>query len=114
MEECQQSYSPGDQWLDRIHSSPPLAQVEALAEQVGALKFKDSVGYAKRNVSKLLAAIAKLAFEVIPQDPSRLRYSLPRIRLAIAFCPVGPKDTRPRRVAKMTASRAAMEWSRLR
>lgn len=51
-----------------------LAQVEALAQQVGALKQKDPVGYVKKNATKRLAAITKLAFDVIPQDPTRPEY----------------------------------------
>jgi toxin YhaV len=51
-----------------------LAQVEALTQQVEALKQKDPVGYAKKNASKRLAAITKLAFDVIPQDPTRAEY----------------------------------------
>ncbi|AMO92746.1 toxin YhaV [Collimonas fungivorans] len=42
--------------------------------QVEALKQKDPAGYTKKNASKRLAAIAELAFEVIPQDPSRAEY----------------------------------------
>ena len=51
-----------------------MAQVEALAWQVKALKQKDPAGYIKKNATKRLAAIAKLAFDVIPQDPSRAEY----------------------------------------
>ena len=51
-----------------------LAQVEALTRQVEALKRKDPVGYTKKNASKRLAAIAKLAVEVIPLDPTRPEY----------------------------------------
>jgi len=51
-----------------------LAQIEALARQVEALRHRDPVGYTKKNASKRLAAIAKLAFEVIPQDPARPDY----------------------------------------
>ena len=51
-----------------------LAQIEALTQQVEALKRKDPAGYAKKNTSKRLAAIAKLAFEVIPLDPTRPEY----------------------------------------
>lgn len=51
-----------------------LAQVEALATQVEALKQKDPSGYLKKNASKRLAAITKLMFEVIPQDPARPEY----------------------------------------
>lgn len=51
-----------------------LAQLEALVEQVSALKQKHPVEYVKKNASKRLAAITKLAFEIIPQDPSRPEY----------------------------------------
>ena len=51
-----------------------LAQLEALAQQVEAFKQKDRVGYVKKNASKRLAAITKLAFDVIPQDPARAQY----------------------------------------
>lgn len=48
-----------------------LAQVEAFVQQVEVLKEKDPVGYVKKNANKRLAAVAKLAFDVIPQDPTR-------------------------------------------
>lgn len=48
-----------------------LAQVQELVQQVEAIKQKDPVGYKAKNASKRLAAIAKLAFDVIPQDPTR-------------------------------------------
>lgn len=51
-----------------------LTQVENLVRKVEELKQKDPVGYRKKNVSKRLAAIIKLAFEVIPQDPSKPEY----------------------------------------
>ncbi|MDZ4293046.1 MAG: type II toxin-antitoxin system YhaV family toxin [Hydrogenophaga sp.] len=51
-----------------------LAQLESITRQVEGLKQKDPVGFTKKNASKRLAAIAKLAFEVIPQDPSRAEY----------------------------------------
>ncbi|HWK61057.1 MAG TPA: type II toxin-antitoxin system YhaV family toxin [Eoetvoesiella sp.] len=51
-----------------------LAQLEALARQVELFKQKDPVGYTKKNASKRLAAILKLAFEAIPQDPGRPEY----------------------------------------
>lgn len=51
-----------------------LAQIEALAQQVEVLKQKDPIGYVRKNASKRLAAIAKLAFDVVPQDPARLEY----------------------------------------
>ncbi len=51
-----------------------LDQLEDLTRQVETLKQKDLAGYIKKNAAKRLAAIAKLAFEVIPQDPSRPEY----------------------------------------
>lgn len=51
-----------------------LTQINELARQVNALKQKDAVGYVKKNASKRLAAITKLAFDVIPQDPTRPDY----------------------------------------
>ena len=51
-----------------------LAQVDALARQVEKLKKKSPAGYTKKNAIKRLAAIQKLAFEVIPQDPARAEY----------------------------------------
>lgn len=51
-----------------------LAQLEALAGQVEALKLEDPVGYGKKNASKRLAAITKLTFDIIPQDPTRPEY----------------------------------------
>lgn len=50
------------------------AQIEALIRQVEVHKYKDPIGYVKKNASKRLAAIARLAFDVIPQDPSRAEY----------------------------------------
>jgi len=51
-----------------------LNQLEQLVSQVEHLKRKDPLGYAKKNASKRLTAILKLAFEVIPQDPTRAEY----------------------------------------
>jgi toxin YhaV len=51
-----------------------MAQVEALVEQVEALKKKEPTGYVKNNATKRLAAITRLAFDVIPQDPARAEY----------------------------------------
>ncbi|MDO8274438.1 MAG: type II toxin-antitoxin system YhaV family toxin [Serpentinimonas sp.] len=51
-----------------------LAQLEALAQQVEALKLQDPVGYVKKNATKRLAALTQLAFDVIPQDPTRTEY----------------------------------------
>lgn len=51
-----------------------LLELQALAQQVESLKKKDPVGYVKKNASKRLAAITKLAFDLIPQDPTRPEY----------------------------------------
>ncbi|MBF0178406.1 MAG: type II toxin-antitoxin system YhaV family toxin [Magnetococcales bacterium] len=51
-----------------------LVQIEGLFRQVEAFRQLDPVGYVNRNASKRLAAITKLAFDVIPQDPSRPEY----------------------------------------
>jgi toxin YhaV len=51
-----------------------LDQLEALEPQVEALKEKDPIGYVKKNASKRLAAITRLAFDIIPQDPARPEY----------------------------------------
>jgi len=51
-----------------------LAQLETLVQQVTLLKAKDPVGYIKKNANKRLAAITQLAFDVIPQDPTRPEY----------------------------------------
>ena len=51
-----------------------LDQLDDLTQQVEALKRKDPCGFIKKNATERLAAIAKLAFEVIPQDPARPEY----------------------------------------
>jgi toxin YhaV len=51
-----------------------LAQLELLIRQVESLKQKDPAGFSKKNAAKRLAATTKLAFEVIPQDPTRVEY----------------------------------------
>jgi toxin YhaV len=51
-----------------------LKQLDALTQQVEAFKRKGPVGYVKKNANKRLAAITKLAFDVIPQDPTRMEY----------------------------------------
>jgi toxin YhaV len=51
-----------------------LDQLEALTQQVDTLRKKDPRGYGKKNAAKRLAAISKLAFEDIPQDPTRPEY----------------------------------------
>ena len=51
-----------------------LTQLESLTEQVEGLRQQDPAGYTKRNATKRLTAIVKLAFDVIPQDPMRPEY----------------------------------------
>ncbi|MES2537187.1 MAG: type II toxin-antitoxin system YhaV family toxin [Pseudomonadota bacterium] len=51
-----------------------LDQLEQLIKQVEAARRKDPDGYGKKNSAKRLAAILKLAFDVIPQDPTRSEY----------------------------------------
>ena len=51
-----------------------LDEINTLIEQVEKLKFKDPANYLKKNASKRLAAIAKLAFAVIPSDPTLSDY----------------------------------------
>jgi toxin YhaV len=51
-----------------------LEQVEELIAQVEHLRQKNPKDYKKKNATKRLAAITKLAFEVIPQDPTRHEY----------------------------------------
>ena len=46
-------------------------QIERLTAQVERLKARDPAGYRSKNATKRLAAIVKLALEVIPQDPAR-------------------------------------------
>jgi len=53
-----------------------LDQVEALIQQVEILRDKDPGGYSKKNAAKRLAAVSKLAFDAIPQDPTRPEYRL--------------------------------------
>ncbi len=51
-----------------------LNQFEELLTQVEYLRQKHPEDYKQKNATKRLAAIAKLAFEVIPQDPTRSDY----------------------------------------
>ena len=51
-----------------------LDQLESLLTQVQSLRHKYPQDYQKKNATKRLAAIAKLASEVIPQDPTRSEY----------------------------------------
>jgi len=51
-----------------------LDQFEELLTQVERLRQKAPSNYQKKNATKRLAAIAKLAFEVIPQAPTSSEY----------------------------------------
>jgi toxin YhaV len=51
-----------------------LNQFEDLLTKVENLRQKYPKDYKKKNATKRLAAIAKLAFDVIPQDPTRSDY----------------------------------------
>ena len=53
-----------------------LNQFEELLTQVEDLRQKYPEDYKKKNVTKRLAAIAKLAFHDIPQDPAHKDYRL--------------------------------------
>lgn len=50
------------------------AQLGDLTNQVEKLKQKDPSGYIDKDVTKRLAAIHKLAFSIIPQDPTLMVY----------------------------------------
>ncbi len=55
----------------KIYTHPLfLNQFEKLLAQVERLCNKDPDNYQSKNATKRLAAVAKLAFEVIPQDPA--------------------------------------------
>lgn len=49
-------------------------QVESLYEKVQRIAIKDPGGYRTKNSTKRLAAISKLAFDVIPQNPEAPQY----------------------------------------
>ncbi|MCU7553387.1 type II toxin-antitoxin system YhaV family toxin [Alteromonas sp. ASW11-19] len=51
-----------------------VEQVQSLREKVEALKAKDPHGYKNKNATKRLAAIYKIIFETIPQDPTLPEY----------------------------------------
>ncbi len=51
-----------------------LNQFEELLTQVESLRQKYPQDYKKKNATKRLAAIEKLAFDVIPQDPTSRDY----------------------------------------
>jgi toxin YhaV len=51
-----------------------LDTFESLVAEVDHLRAKDPKGYTAKNASKRLAAIVKLAFGTIPQNPARPEY----------------------------------------
>ena len=51
-----------------------IDQLETLAQEVEALRRRDPAGYTRRNATKRLAAIYRLALDIIPQDPTRPEY----------------------------------------
>ena len=51
-------------------------QIETLTAKVEALKRKAPETYQTHANTKVLAAIGKLAFDIIPQDPTRGQYRL--------------------------------------
>jgi toxin YhaV len=53
-----------------------MEQLERLASEVEALARKDPAGYRRRSATKRLAAIATLAFDRIPRDPTLAEYRL--------------------------------------
>ena len=60
-------------WTIYLH---PLIidELDTLISKVETLKVKDPDKYTSKNVTKRLAAIAKLIFDVIPQDPTKPVY----------------------------------------
>lgn len=51
-----------------------LDQLETLIAQVEKARRKDPSTYKRKRAAKLLAAIFKLAFDIIPEDPTRDAY----------------------------------------
>ncbi len=51
-----------------------IEQYDLLVKKVEALKTKEPVGYLRKNNTKRLAAIHKLIYDVIPQDPTKPDY----------------------------------------
>ncbi len=59
----------------RIFAHPLFtSQLEELIVKVERLRQKYPQDYQQKNATKRLAAINKLAFEIIPQDPTRKEY----------------------------------------
>ncbi len=56
----------------KIYAHPLfLDQLEAMIEKVERARKKDPKDYKKKRAAKLLAAVLKVAFEDIPDDPTR-------------------------------------------
>jgi toxin YhaV len=51
-----------------------LDQIEALIADVEKARAKDPKNFQRKNATKRLAAITRLVFEIIPQDPARPEY----------------------------------------
>lgn len=51
-----------------------LDQLESLMRQVESLRQKNPTTYLQKNATKRLAAITRLAFDIIPQDPGKPEY----------------------------------------
>lgn len=51
-----------------------LGQLESLLEEVTKLRQRDQLAYKQKNSTKRLAAISKLTFEIIPNDPTLPEY----------------------------------------
>lgn len=51
-----------------------LDELESLINKVQQSKDKDPVNYCKKNATKRLAAISRLAFKIIPEDPTLPEY----------------------------------------
>ncbi|MGH6946138.1 MAG: type II toxin-antitoxin system YhaV family toxin [Kiloniellales bacterium] len=51
-----------------------LDQLDVLIGDVEQARSKDPAGYKRKNAAKRLAAIARLAFQMVPQDPERSDY----------------------------------------
>ncbi|MEM7590548.1 MAG: type II toxin-antitoxin system YhaV family toxin [Cyanobacteria bacterium P01_A01_bin.83] len=59
----------------RVFAHPLFtSQLEELSNKVELLRQKYPQDYQKKNTTKRLAAINRLAFEIIPQDPTRKEY----------------------------------------
>ena len=53
-----------------------MNQVEALERHVEKMRKKNPKNYKQKNAAKRLQKVLELAFEIIPQDPTRSEYRL--------------------------------------